>query len=243
MKKGVGENHLLEVLQRERIATVTRYYAPGETILEEGSRRGSLFIVTLGIVALSATYAGGKESTRKDATLRLLQQGQTFGYPFVKAGSFSQAQALTDCAVVSVNIESLQYLLRRNPEVTLGMVTMRESDLLYQEELAGRLMDRKTEVRLANLLLELATRFGEISGEGEQRIRLRLTHEELARMVAATREGVTNALNRWKRTGVLQMREQRIVIQDVEVLEAAACQIPGETNYMYSIYEIGGKRA
>lgn len=237
MKKGVSED-LLEALQRERIATVTRCYAPGETIVEEGSRRRGLFVVTLGIVALSATYAGGKESSRKDATLRLLQQGQTFGYPFVEAGSFSQVQALTDCAVVSVTIESLQYLLQRNPEVALGMVTMRESDLLHQEELAGRLMDRKTEVRLANLLLELATRFGEISEEGEQKIGLRLTHEELARMVAATREGVTNALNRWKRTAVVRMREQRIVIRDVEALEATACQMTGESNYMYSIYEI-----
>lgn len=210
---------LLEALRRERIATATRQYAPGETILEEGSRKGGLFIVTFGIVGISTTYAG-----RKEATLRLLQTGQMFGYPFVEAGAFSRAQAFTDCEVLRVATKSLQYLLRRRPEAALEFVTMREADLLYQEELVGRLMHRKTETRLASLLLDLVARFGEISDEGEQTIGLRLTHEELARMIAATREGVTNSLNRWKREEVVRTKQQSTIILNTKALEDLACE-------------------
>lgn len=210
---------LLEVLQRERIATATRQYASSEVILEEGSRKGGLFLVTHGIVGVSAIYTGGKE-----ATLRLLQKGQTFGYPFLEAGSFSHAQAFTDCGVTRVATESLRYLLRRRPEAALEMVNMRESDLFYQEELAERLMHRKTEARLASLLLDLAARFGEISETGEQTIGLRLTHEELARMIAATREGVTNALNRWKREEVVRTKHQSTIILNTKALEDLACE-------------------
>lgn len=221
---------LLQALQRERIATATRQYAPGETILEEGSRKGGLFIVTLGVVGLSATYADGKE-----AILRLLQKGQMFGYPFVEAGAFSRAQAFADCEVLRVSTESLQYLLRRRPEAALEFVTIREADLLYQEELAGRLMHRKTEIRLASLLLDLVARFGEISKEGEQTIGLRLTHDELARMIAATREGVTNALNRWKREEVVRSKHQSTIILNTKALEDVACEKSVASAYMDSM--------
>lgn len=218
---------LLEALRRERIATATRQYAPGETILEEGTRKGGLFIVTLGVVGISTTYAG-----RKEATLRLLQKGQMFGYPFVEACAFSRVQAFMGCEVLRVATESLQYLVRRRPEVALDLVTMREADLLYQEELAGRLMHRKTEIRLASLLLDLVARFGEISKEGEQTIGLRLTHDELARMIAATREGVTNALNRWKREEVVKAKHQSTIILNAKALEDVAYEKTVASAYM-----------
>ncbi len=213
---------LLDVLGRARIAMVTRRYTQGEIISGERRREDGLFIVTLGIVALSADYSGDKTTT-----LRLLQKGQTFGYPFVDKGSSWQAQAFTGCEVSSVATGSLEYVMRRHPEVALQMVSMRESDLLFHEELAARLMHRKTEVRLSGLLLELATRFGETSETGEQTIGLQLTHEEFARMIAATREGVTNAINRWKRKGIVATEDRGIVILDRRTLEATRnCDVP-----------------
>ena len=73
------------------------------------------------------------------------------------------------------------------------------------------------EAKLLNLLLLLAWRFGRDTDVGAA-VLPRLTHEELAGMVAATRESVTHALNDLRRRGVLGRERGRIVILEPDEL-------------------------
>jgi CRP/FNR family transcriptional regulator, global nitrogen regulator len=79
--------------------------------------------------------------------------------------------------------------------------------------MAECLRPHKAEAKLANLLPILARKFG---GEEEDRlvIRLRLTQEELAKMISSTRESVTHALADLRRRGVLAVAEGRMIILD-----------------------------
>jgi CRP/FNR family transcriptional regulator len=74
-------------------------------------------------------------------------------------------------------------------------------------------------VRLANLLPILAQKFGERDEDGSSvTIDLRLTHQDLAAMVASTRESVTKVLNEMRTRGVVEIESGRITLKDYAAL-------------------------
>ncbi|MEJ7872926.1 MAG: helix-turn-helix domain-containing protein, partial [Rubrobacteraceae bacterium] len=97
------------------------------------------------------------------------------------------------------------------------MATLLEARLVEYEELLGRLLSRRTEVRLAKLLPILGRKFGETTGVGVA-IGLQLTRSDLAVMVASTRESVTAAVVGLRKKGILEMEGGRIVLLDPERL-------------------------
>jgi CRP/FNR family transcriptional regulator, global nitrogen regulator len=96
-------------------------------------------------------------------------------------------------------------------------MTLLELRLVQYEELVQCLLPRETEVRLANLLPLLAQKFGE-SKDGFVTINLRLTHQDLAAMVASTRESVTKVLNEMRARGIIEVDSGRITLKDTNTL-------------------------
>jgi CRP/FNR family transcriptional regulator, global nitrogen regulator len=96
-------------------------------------------------------------------------------------------------------------------------MTLLELRLVQYEELVKCLLPRETEVRLANLLPLLAQKFGQ-SRDGLVTIDLRLTHQDLAAMVASTRESVTKVLNEMRNRHVIEVEAGRITLKDPAAL-------------------------
>jgi CRP/FNR family transcriptional regulator len=107
--------------------------------------------------------------------------------------------------------------IRQEPRVAFKMMTLLELRLVQYEELVKCLLPRETEVRLANLLPLLSRKFGE-SRNGIVTIDLRLTHQDLAAMVASTRESVTKVLNEMRNRGVIEVDSGRITLKDMRLL-------------------------
>jgi CRP-like cAMP-binding protein len=84
---------------------------------------------------------------------------------------------------------------------------------MRHREMAGCLRHHKAEAKLANVLPILARRFGG-QEEGRLVIRLRLTQEDLAKMISSTSESVTHTLADLRRRGVLAVAEGRMFILD-----------------------------
>ena len=209
---------LLEILRNMGIATADRAYQPGEAIYNEGEYGDALYILTSGVVKLFRPYSGSKE-----ATLRLLKSWDIFGH-LAFAGEAKQrayAEAVTDCQVTKVPKIFMERAIRREPRAALKMMTLLELRLVQYEELVRCLLPRETEVRLANLLPILARKFGERRGyDGRSvTIDLRLTHQDLAAMVASTRESVTKVLNEMRNRGIVEIEGGRITLKDHDTLE------------------------
>ncbi|HEX2097890.1 MAG TPA: helix-turn-helix domain-containing protein, partial [Rubrobacteraceae bacterium] len=78
---------------------------------------------------------------------------------------------------------------------------------------------------LATLLLNLAERFGEDSGEvggGSTVVDVRLTHQELASMVASTREAVSRTMSEFQREGSIEIKDRKIILVSKEALAERA---------------------
>ncbi len=201
---------LLALLQSMGIATADRVYGPGDAIYSEGEYGDALYVLISGVVKLFRPYSGSKE-----ATLRLLKSWDIFGH-LAFAGETKQrayAEAVTECKVTKVPKVFVERAIRREPRAALKMMTLLELRLVQYEELVECLLPRETEVRLANLLPVLARKFGERNGS-DLTIDIRLTHQDLAAMVASTRESVTKVLNDMRNRGIVEVEGGRITLKD-----------------------------
>jgi len=208
---------LLAILRGMGIASADRVYQPGDAIYNEGEYGDALYVLISGVVKLFRPYSGSKE-----ATLRLLKSWDIFGH-LAFAGEAKQrayAEAVTECKVTKVPKIFMERAIRREPRAALKMMTLLELRLVQYEELVKCLLPRETEVRLANLLPILARKFGERSEDGRSvTIDLRLTHQDLAAMVASTRESVTKVLNEMRNRDVVEIEGGRITLKDYAALE------------------------
>jgi CRP/FNR family transcriptional regulator len=107
--------------------------------------------------------------------------------------------------------------VRQEPRVAFKIMTLLELRLVQYEELVKCLLPRETEVRLANLLPLLAQKFGD-RRDGVVTIDLRLTHQDLAAMVASTRESVTKVLNEMRGRDLIEVEAGRITLKDWRAL-------------------------
>ena len=208
---------LLAILRGMGIASADRVYQPGDAIYNEGEYGDALYVLISGVVKLFRPYSGSKE-----ATLRLLKSWDIFGH-LAFAGEAKQrayAEAVTECKVTKVPKIFIERAIRREPRAALKLMTLLELRLVQYEELVKCLLPRETEVRLANLLPILARKFGERGDDGRSvTIDLRLTHQDLAAMVASTRESVTKVLNEMRNRGIVEIEGGRITLKDYATLE------------------------
>lgn len=209
---------LLSLLSEMGIATADRIYAPGDAVYREGEYGDALYVVVSGVLKLFRPYSGSKE-----ATLRLLRPWDIFGH-IAFAGETKQrayAEAVTECTVTKVPKVFVERAVRQEPRVAFKLMTLLELRLVQYEELVKCLLPRETEVRLANLLPLLAQKFGEGNGSAIT-IDLRLTHQDLAAMVASTRESVTKVLNEMRHREIIEIDGGRITLKDSRALTELA---------------------
>ena len=207
---------LLRLLEEMGIATANRTYAPGDAVYREGEYGDAFYVLVSGVMKLFRPYSGSKE-----ATLRLLRDWDIFGH-LAFAGEARQrayAEAVTECVVTKVPKIFVERAVRQEPRVAFKMMTLLELRLVQYEELVKCLLPRETEVRLANLLPILAQKFGD-RRDGVVIIDLRLTHQDLAAMVASTRESVTKVLNEMRGRDLIEVEAGRITLKDWRALAA-----------------------
>jgi small-conductance mechanosensitive channel len=112
--------------QRQRIADGARErrYAPGETIVREGDRSSSMFLIERGSVGVSIHGALGESRE-----LTVLGAGAAFGEISLLTGEPRTAtvRAATETSLVEIEKESLAPILREHPELVQELeATMEE---------------------------------------------------------------------------------------------------------------------
>jgi len=205
---------LLRLVEEMGIATADRTYRPGDAVYRQGEYGDALYVLVSGVMKLFRPYSGSKE-----ATLRLLTSWDIFGH-LAFAGEARQrayAEAVTECRVTKIPKVFVERAVKQEPRVAFKIMTLLELRLVQYEELVKCLLPRETEVRLANLLPILAQKFGDRQA-GVVTIDLRLTHQDLAAMVASTRESVTKVLNEMRNRDLIEVDAGRITLKDWRAL-------------------------
>ena len=221
----VARNHpttpaaaILTSLEASGVPVGTRPVDPGGVIYSSGDADRFLFFALEGLVRVHRTYGGVRDGRRlpTEATMYLAGGGEVFGNPELREGGTHEdsATALTRCRVAVVRKDALGQHLRRDQRCALALLEAYSVWARRGERAATRLLIRETRGRLADLLLELSARFGGPVSGGIY-VGLRLTHKQLARMVACTRESVSKEMALFGREGATENRGRgRIVLLD-----------------------------
>ena len=176
-----------------------------------------LQIVLSGRVKITRATDGGKE-----IILEILGPGQIIGEEhFLNSPHRSYAEVVEETVTLNVPPKALENLIRTRPAVGRLLMGALSAKLQEREEQVEDLVLRSVPARVAHTLLKLADEHG-IMKSGTQLIDMRLTHQDVANMVGASRETVTNVLNDFRSKGWVDLAHRQIALRDVLALEEMA---------------------
>ncbi len=204
----------LDDFERAGLRVVERRFGPKDTIFTPGDPDDQLYFLLSGAVRLYKIYGDYKE-----ATTALLKDEGVFGKLNLVEGRWQDvfAEAVTEARVASVQKASLERVIKSDPEFALRLFSSLSERLRQSDEVIESLLHREVSTRLATLLVNLGERFGNGNG-GDVLIDVRLTHQDLANMIASTREAVSKVMSEYQRDGVIETRNRRIAILDYDAL-------------------------
>lgn len=185
-------------------------YPKGAILFVEGQEPRGVFVICNGRVKLSASSPGGKS-----LILRIALPGEVIGLPGTISGKPYEATAEAHEPIQVNFIPRKPFLefLRAHGEVALK-VAETLSDIYYAtyREVRCLGLSGSAEEKLAWFLLDFAAR--RASDDGQTRVVLTLTHEEIAEIIGSSRETVTRLFSDFKRKGFVQVHGSTLVLVD-----------------------------
>ncbi len=154
-------------------------------------------------------------------TLALFGRGRLFGISgrFGNASPMLGATTIVPSYICITTWDTLMEVLLSHPAVMLKLVHAMASQLFDAENWLERLGMASPRSRLAHLLLELSEEFGEQS-DGGTRIRFRLGHADLARMIGVSRETVSRIAGEFTRAGWISRDGGMLIVRDPDALKS-----------------------
>ena len=199
----------------ESVQCIT-YYPAGAVLFVESQPSSGVFFLSRGRVKLSICARDGKT-----LILRVAQPGEALGVGAAVCGRTYEATAetLDPCEISYVRPNDLLRLMAQYNDFAMRMTehlsheynsTCRELRSLVLSESAGE--------RLAKLLLE----WFDANREGKNRgkMKLSLTHEEIAQMIGTSRETVTRLLTEFRKKQLVERRGSTLVVRNRGALQS-----------------------
>ena len=196
-----------------------KFYPKGSVILVEGHSARGVYVLCSGRVKFSITSPEGKA-----LIVRIGRPGDLLGIHATLAGHPYEATAetLAPCRVDFISRKDLLLLLERQKSSGLGLAMAISKDFTeFVEHARVLLLSGSAAEKLARLLLRLGDEFGEPTKTGI-RLQTFLTHEEIAQMIAASRETVTRVLGEFRRRHIISLTDHGILVRNRKGLESVA---------------------
>jgi CRP/FNR family transcriptional regulator len=188
----------------------------GKGFFEQGDILQAVYVVRQGRVRLSTLEADGKQ-----LTIAILEEGDVFGESALLGdGTVSQlaAEAMEEGVVGSISAAAMRRLINEKPALAMSLVSIVAERMQRAQRLAVQLAFSSVEQRLVHLIAELDERYGHPTLDGARIVNCTFTQSELAEMIGARRDTVSQLLSGLRRDGYIEMRRRRITILDLDWL-------------------------
>ncbi len=199
---GLGEAELAEIAKH----AVTRSYPKNTVIINEGDHSDSLYVIQQGRVKVYLSDEQGKE-----VVLNSQGPGEYFGELALLDDAARSASVITleRCTFCILTKDVFHTLLADNPRIAISLI----------KDLAGRvrlLTDNVKSLALLDVYGRVAkTLLGLATPQGDRLvIEDKLTQQDIADRVGASREMVSRILKDLATGGYIHMEQRHIVIND-----------------------------
>ena len=200
-------------------ATVVRY-TQGARLWDEGERPASFLVLTRGFVRVSRVHASGNEHTLgvfgPRECIGLIAFADDRPYP---GAAFAMSDDVTLIAVPGRVARAVMDADAGLCRALLGRMAGNARQLMAKISLVSQ---GAAAERVAALLLHMADRFGDETGEGTLWIPVRLTRRTVGELVDARVETVIRLMSQWQRDGWIHASTDGIEIIDVARLRQLA---------------------
>ena len=182
-------------------------YAKGKVIFTEDESGECFYIVLSGRVKIFA------QSGAKKKTLAYLEKGEHFGEMALLdlEPRSASSGASEDTELLVINKKDFRALLARHPEISIQIMRTLSHRLRLANKEIESLTFENVLGRVANVLLDMCSKYGETTALGS-RIKVPLSHQEIAELAGTGREVVSRTLNRFRRLNCIGYDNKHLIV-------------------------------
>ena len=202
---------LLSLLSEDELALLARVvsrksYARGSLILATGDVTDSLYILISGRIKVFMSDLDGKE-----VILSILGPNEFFGEMGLIDNNPRSANvvALEPCELICISEPDFKRCLADNFDMAMTVMRGLVKRLREADNQIGSLALMDVFGRVARLLLETAEVI-----DGEKVVTKKLSKQDIARMIGASREMVSRVMKHLQEAGYIEVRADTIVIRE-----------------------------
>ena len=214
-----GAGFLASLSESDRKTVLSRAtrcrFEKGAGIFHQGMPHTGVWIIQSGRVR---TYYAGPSG--RAITLAYWSPGHFIGGPevFARGRHVWSADALEDCELLFLSGTSLLQLVRQIPDVAVAVIDGLVAKGKCYSALIQMLGTRTVSERLRQFLIIMADTMGRPEPHGTV-IERKITYEQIAAIVGATRQWVTQSLDKLRADGILEINRSELVILNLSYLE------------------------
>lgn len=202
---------LFSVLAKEELdvisrLAVTRNYPKNSVIINEGDHTDSLYVILSGKVKIFLT-----DDQQKEVIVAIQREGDYFGELALldEAPRSASVMTMEPCSLLIVSRNAFERHLASDPKLAISLMRGLAARLRATTENVKSLALLDVYGRIARTLLQFAK-----EEDGHHVIDDKLTHQDLANMVGASREMVSRIMKDLARGGYIKTEGKRITIKD-----------------------------
>jgi CRP/FNR family cyclic AMP-dependent transcriptional regulator len=194
----------------------TGVYPKGSVLFVDGEEPRGIFILCSGRAKLTTSSSEGRT-----LIVKIAEPGEVLGASATILGRPYEvtAETLEPAQLNFIKRDDFLRFLNAHTEACLHTAQqLSEKYQSAQREIRSLGLAQSTSEKLGKLLLDWCALHGETTPRGV-RLKVLLTHEEIAQMIGTTRETVTRLLSDFKRRKIVEVKGSTILVTDKMELE------------------------
>jgi CRP/FNR family cyclic AMP-dependent transcriptional regulator len=194
----------------------TGVYPKSSILFVEGEQPRGVFILCSGRAKLTTSSSEGKT-----LIVKIAEPGEVLGASAAILGRPYEvsAETIEPAQLNFIKRDDFLKFLREHAEACMHTAQqLSEKYQSAQREIRSLGLAQTTSEKVARLLLNWCNHGGESTAKGV-RLKVLLTHEEIAQMVGTTRETVTRLLSDFKRRKIIEVKGSTVLITNRKELE------------------------
>lgn len=182
------------------------HYIKGQLLFAAGDNANHVYLIQRGRLNIYRLTDNGRQ-----VTVAFRQVGEIVGMAEALYGGerICFAEALEVLTVIAVTTKDFKEILYLNPLLAVRVAEVLGARVREAHSIIHEMASCQVSARIALILLKLGEKGG-TPLRGGLRINLKLTHEEIARMVGTSRQSVTTVLNSLKQDGSVVFKGREI---------------------------------
>ena len=182
----------------------------GEVLFAAGAPATAIYLILSGELSLEIADADGRSISVSTA-----RAGDVMGEIGVLDGKPRSvaARASADASLLSISAPSFLALVRGHPDFAMAIIKDLATKVRRTNGQVSGLTFKTLKARIASYLIDLA------NGQRAEKPVLRITQDEIAGRLGASREKVNGHLQAMKDVGAISLARGRIAIDDLEMLK------------------------